>query len=112
MATAVPDTVAPLAGAVIRTTVGVGVAVGVRTTVGEPVGAAVGVAVAVLVAVLVGAAVPVAVGVAPPLLTVTVFDAVPSTVLVEEYAFAEIVCAPLVTVVEFQLKVEGGVEAK
>jgi len=96
IATAVPDTVAPLAGAVIPTTVGVGVAVGVRTTVGEPV----------------GAAVPVAVGVAPPLLTVTVFDAVPSTVLVEEYAFAEIVCAPLVTVVEFQLKVEGGVEAK
>ncbi len=107
MATAVPDTCAPLPGLVICTTAaGVGVAVGVRATVavavgvrtavGDPMAPAVEsqsgylIRVAVAVAVLVAIAVAVAVGVAPPLATVTVIDAVPSTVALEEYAVAEI----------------------
>jgi hypothetical protein len=41
-----------------------------------------------------------------------VIAVVPSNALAEEYALAEIWCAPLATVVVFQVKVEGGVEAK
>jgi hypothetical protein len=59
------------------------------------------------------AALAVAVGVDEvPLATVTLIDAVPSTVLVAENPVTEIVCAPLATVVEFQLNVIGGVDAK
>jgi hypothetical protein len=73
IATAVPETCPPLAGAVMVTTVvGVGVAVGV------------------LVAVFVGVAVLVAVGVGPLLFTVTVIEVVPSTEPLAEYPFAEI----------------------
>jgi len=46
------------------------------------------------------------------LATLTETEALPSTVPVELYPFAEMVCAPLATVVESQLKVPGGVEAK
>lgn len=70
----------------------------------------VGVAVLVGVAVRVEVAVEVAVG--PPFCTVTVTAAVPSVEPELLSAFAEIVWLPLVTVVEFQLKVKGGVEAK
>jgi hypothetical protein len=87
IATAVPATFAPLAGAVICTTVGTGVGAGVGPL-------EVGVAVAAAFA------------------TVTLIDAVPSTVLVAENPVTEIVCAPLATVVECQLNVIGGVEAK
>jgi hypothetical protein len=90
---------------VIRTTTaGVGVAAGVGATVGVAVPATVGVAVAVLATV--------EVGVGPPLATVTTIEAVPNTALALEKALAEIVCDPLPTVVEFQLKVEGGVDAR
>jgi hypothetical protein len=85
--TAVPDTFAPLDGAVICTMVGTGVGVAVGP---DEVGVAVGAAFA----------------------TVTVIDAVPSTVLVAENPVTEIVCAPLDTVVEFQLNVIGGVDAR
>ena len=54
----------------------------------------------------------VGVGVGPLLATVTVIDAVASTVLLAAYAVAEIECDPFDTVVEFQLRVEGGVEAR
>lgn len=44
--------------------------------------------------------------------TFTEIEVVPSSVALAEYALAEIVCAPSGTVVEFQLNVSGGVEAK
>jgi flagellar biosynthesis protein FliR len=100
MATAVPVTVPPSAGVVIRTIAGV--AVGVAATVVVALATTVGVAAAELVAVGVGLSLP----------TVTIFNAVPRTVPVGAYAVAEIRCDPLATDVEFQLKVEGGVEAK
>ena len=95
----VPETLAPLAGAVIFTApVGVGVAVGV--------GAAVGVGVAVRVGVAVG------VGVGIPLATVTVTASLPICAPLLLKARVEIVCEPFATVVEFQLKVNGGEDAK
>ena len=69
-------------------------------------GVAVRVGVAVAVLVLLGVAV------APPFCTVTVTEAVPSVEPELLNAFAEIAWLPLATVVEFQLKVRGGVEAK
>ena len=99
----VPETLAPLAGAVILTAdVGVGVAVGVGVTV--RVGVAVGV--------IVGVGVFVGVGVGPPLFTVTVTESVPTRVPLLLKARVEMVCEPFETVVEFQLKVNGGDEAK
>ena len=93
----VPDTVAPLAGLVILTAdAGVGVADGVLVGVG--LGVALGVAVGV--------------GVGPPLATVTVIESLPIWAPLLENARVEIVCGPLVTVVEFQLKVKGGDELK
>ena len=97
----VPETVAPLAGALMLTALEVGAGVGVATmvavltAVAVVVGCAVAVVVGLAVAVVVGWAVAdgveltvavvvgcaVAVGVAPPLLTVTVIDAVPRTTL-------------------------------
>jgi len=56
--------------------------------------------------------VAVAVAVAVPFCTFTTIEAVPSKVLELLYAFAEITWLPVLTVVEFQLKVEGGVDAK
>ncbi len=47
-----------------------------------------------------------------PFETVTLTEAVPITVEFAAYAVAEIECDPFDTAVEFQLKVEGGVEAK
>lgn len=47
-----------------------------------------------------------------PFETVTLIEAVPFTVELAAYAVAEMECDPFDTVVEFQLKVEGGVEAK
>lgn len=47
-----------------------------------------------------------------PFETVTLTEAVPITVEFAAYAVAVIECDPFDTVVEFQLKVEGGVEAK
>jgi hypothetical protein len=44
--------------------------------------------------------------------TVTDTEAVASTVPLALYPVAEIVCAPFAIVVEFQLNVPGGVEAK
>ena len=93
----VPETLAPFAGAVIFTApVGVGVAVGVG--VGVPVG--------------VGVDVGVGVGVGPPLLTVTVTKSLPIWAPLLLNARVEIVCEPFGTVVEFQLKVNGGDDAK
>jgi len=111
----VPETLAPLAGAVILTAdVGVGVAVGVGVTVrvGVGVGVIVEVGVAVGVIVGVGVGVFVGVGVGPPLFTVTVTESVPTWVPLLLKARVEIVCEPFETVVEFQLKVNGGDEAK
>ena len=101
-------------GVAVAGKVGVGDAAGVALMVGVAVGAIVGVAVLEGVAVLVGVGVEglVGVGVAPPFCTVTLIEAVPSSVLFAEYAVAEMVCRPLGTVVESQLKVDGGVEAK
>ena len=82
-----PDTVEPLAGEVIFTT--------------EPLGVGVGV----------GVAVAVGVGVAEPLATVMVTESwliTPVLLL----AVTEIVCVPFGTVVESQLKVKGGLDAK
>lgn len=79
----VPETLAPPPGAVIATTdEGVGVAVGVG------------------------------VGVDEPLTTFTETAALPSFTLLLLKAEAEIVCEPFGTVVEFQVKVKGGDEAK
>jgi len=111
----VPETLAPLAGAVILTAdVGVGVAVGVGiiALVGVGVGVIVEVGVGVGVIVAVGVGVFVGVGVGPPLFTVTVTESVPTWVPLLLKARVEIVCEPFETVVEFQLKVNGGDEAK
>jgi hypothetical protein len=111
----VPETLAPLAGAVILTAdVGVGVAVGVGVIVrvGVGVGVIVEVGVGVGVIVAVGVGVFVGVGVGPPLFTVTVTESVPTWVPLLLKARVEIVCEPFETVVEFQLKVNGGDEAK
>jgi hypothetical protein len=111
----VPEALAPLAGAVILTTdVGVGVAVGVGVIVrvGVGVGVIVEVGVGVGVIVGVGVGVFVGVGVGPPLFTVTVTESVPTWVPLLLKARVEIVCEPFETVVEFQLKVNGGDEAK
>jgi hypothetical protein len=111
----VPETLAPLAGAVILTAdVGVGVAVGVGVTVRVGVGVGVIVKVGVDVGVIVGVGVGVfvGVGVGPPLFTVTVTESVPTWVPLLLKARVEIVCEPFETVVEFQLKVNGGDEAK
>jgi hypothetical protein len=111
----VPETLAPLAGAVILTAdVGVGVAVGVGVIVrvGVGVGVIVEVGVGVGVIVGVGVGVLVGVGVGPPLFTVTVTESVPTWVPLLLKARVEIVCEPFETVVEFQLKVNGGDEAK
>ena len=95
----VPETLAPLAGEVIFTApVGVGVADGV--------GVAVGVGVAMRVGVAVG------VGVGTPLTTVTVTASLPTCAPLLLKARVEIVCEPFATVVEFQLKVNGGEDAK
>jgi len=89
----VPETFAPLAGAVIFTApVGRGVAVGVG------------------VAVRVGVAGGVGVGI--PLATVTVTASLPVCAPLLLKARVEIVCEPFATVVEFQLKVNGGEDAK
>jgi hypothetical protein len=83
------ETLAPLAGEVIFTApVGVGVGVAVR------VGVAVGV------------------GVGIPLATVTVTASLPTCAPLLLKARGEIVCEPFATVVEFQLKVNGGEDAK
>ena len=83
----VPVTLAPLAGAVIFTAgAGVGVAVGVGIGVG--------------------------VGVGAPLATVTVTESLPTCVPLLLNARVEIVCEPFGTAVEFQLKVNGGDDAK
>jgi hypothetical protein len=80
--------------------------------------APVGVAVAVGVAdalddgVIVGVGVRVGVAVAPPFWTVTVTEEVPSRVPLELYALAEMVWLPFGTVVESQLKVNGGDDLK
>jgi hypothetical protein len=109
----VPETLAPLAGAVILTAdVGVGVAVGVGVIVRVGVGVGVIVEVGVGVGVIVGVGVFVGVGVGPPLFTVTVTESVPTWVPLLLKARVEIVCEPFETVVEFQLKVNGGDEAK
>jgi hypothetical protein len=93
----VPETLAPLAGEVIFTApVGVGVADGV----------AVGVGVAMRVGVAVG------VGVGIPLAIVTVTASLPTCAPLLLKARVEIVCEPFATVVEFQLKVNGGEDAK
>ena len=55
---------------------------------------------------------PVGVGVAIPFWTVTVTAAAPSNAPPEAYPLAEIVCCPLAMLVEFQLKLTGGVEPK
>jgi hypothetical protein len=115
-----------LKGVVMATTLEVGLALGAGVEVGVAVAAIVAVlagvavwatvamGVGVLPVVLVGVAVArvVGVGVALPFCTVTLMEALPSTVPVEEKPVAEIVCSPLGAVVEFQLKVAGGVEAK
>jgi hypothetical protein len=89
----VPETLAPLAGEVIFTApVGVGIAVGVG------------------VAVRVGVAVGVGVGI--PLATVTVTESLPTCAPLLLKARVEIMCEPFATVVEFQLKVNGGEDAK
>ena len=88
----VPDTVAPFAGEVIATTeLGVAVGVGVGVGVTLPVG--------------------VGVGVAPPFETVTVTEACPMIPL-PLFALTEIVWEPFATVVESQLKVNGGEDAR
>jgi len=89
----VPETLAPLVGAVILTAAaGVGVAVGVD--VGVEVGVDVGV------------------GVGAPLATVTVTESLPMLAPLLLKAAVETVCVPFGTVAEFQLKVKGGDEAK
>jgi hypothetical protein len=90
-----------LAGAVITTSPDTGVGVGAATVlVGT--GVTTGVGVTMMVGVEVG----------PPLFTVTFTAAVPATTPALLKAVAEIVWLPLGTVVEFQLKLLGGVEAK
>ena len=112
----VPETLAPLAGAVILTAdVGVGVAVGVGVIVRVGVGVGAGRKHPARTAR--DAAIPwahqlVGVGVGPPLFTVTVTESVPTWVPLLLKARVEIVCEPFETVVEFQLKVNGGDEAK
>ena len=86
----VPDTVAPFAGEVIFTT---------------ELGVAVGVGVGVTLPVAVG------VGVATPFATVTVTEACPMIPL-PLFALTEIVWEPFATVVEFQLNVNGGEDAR
>ena len=113
----VPMTLAPLAGAVIFTAgAGVGVAVGVAVMVGVGVAVGVGVTdgvgVGVPVGVEVGVPVGVGVGVGAPLATVTVTESLPTWVPLLLNARVEIVCEPSGTVVEFQLKVNGGDDAK
>src|SRR5258708_6896673 len=99
----VPETLAPLAGKVIFTApVGVGVADGV----------AFGVGVAVGVGVAMGVGVGVGVGVGIPLAIVTVTASLPTCAPLLLKARVEIVCEPFATVVEFQLKVNGGEDAK
>jgi hypothetical protein len=89
----VPVTLAPLAGAVIFTAgAGVGVAVGVGLMLGVGVG--------------------VGVGVGAPLATVTVTESLPTCVPLLLNARVEIVCEPFGTLVEFQLKLYGGDDAK
>jgi len=93
----VPATLDPLAGAVISTAaIGVGVTVGVG--VGVPVGVEVGVGVGV--------------GVGAPFETVTVTESLPTCVPLLLKARVETVCEPFGTAVEFQLKVNGGDDAK
>lgn len=108
--------VAPMVVVGVAAVVGVAVFVRVGVAVAAPVGVAVTLKVAVLVGAEVGVdvalRVAVAVGVGVPFCTVTVIESDPSNVLEALNAFAEIVWLPLATVVEFQLKVEGGVEAK
>jgi hypothetical protein len=58
-----------------------------------------------------GVAVSVAVGCAE-FWTITLTDAFARIALLAAYAFAEIKCDPLLTVVELQLIVEGGVDAR
>jgi hypothetical protein len=95
----VPETEAPFVGEVIVTApLGVGVAVGVEDALDDGVDVGVGVCVGVAVA--------------PPFWTVTVTEEVPITVLLELYALAEIVWLPFGTVVESQLKVNGGDDLK
>jgi hypothetical protein len=80
----VPETVAPLAGAVICTTapgVGVDVGVGVTLALGVEVGVGVTVAKGVDVGVTLAMGVEVGVGPSPPLETATVTEALPITPL-------------------------------
>ena len=109
----VPETLAPLIGAVIFTAgvavgVGLGVIVGVAVIVG--VGVMVGVDVTVAAGVAVG--VVVGVGVGTPFATVTVTESLPTCVPLLLNARVEIVCEPFGTLVEFQLKLYGGDDAK
>ena len=93
--------------------VGVAVAVGVVVAVAVVVGVADAVAVGVIVAVRVGVAVRVEVAVAvAPAWTFTWIDALPTTAPEPLNPLAEMVWLPLLTVVESQLKVPGGVDAK
>jgi hypothetical protein len=103
----VPETLAPLIGAVIFTAgVAVGVGLGVIVGVGVMVGVDVTVAVGVAVGVVVG------VGVGTPFATVTVTESLPTCVPLLLNARVEIVCEPFGTLVEFQLKLYGGDDAK
>jgi hypothetical protein len=87
---------------------GVPVGVGVAFSVGVPVGTGVlvGVGVMVAVGVLVGVAV------APPFWTFTVTEAVATCALLLLYARAEIVWLPFETPAEFQVKLNGGEDAR
>ena len=89
----------------------VGVAVGMIVAVMVGTGVIIGVGVLAGVGAAAGVGVSAGVGVAL-FCTVTFTAALPRTEPLEEKAVAEIVCDPLVTVAEFQLKLTGGVEAK